>query len=102
MKIYKQLVTKSNLPEYHLDHTCDYGSLKQELFDLGYGKSDFSIICHSGYDMKEVIRLIKSKIRKDSEALEIIKGYLLTEETFINLKDTLYYPMIKRIPPQSI
>ena len=103
MKIYKDLVTKANLPEFHLNHSMHYDELRQKLIALGYKNySDFKIICERGYDMKEVIRLNKSKIRKDPEVIEIIKHYLLTEDNFNNLENTMNYPQIKKMRAQEL
>jgi len=99
MKIYKTLETKAKHPEYHLNHSKNYNTLVSELVSIGYyaHKNDFKIICCSGYEMKEVIRLTKSKIKKDDKALEIIKKYLLTKEMYDSLEDDMYYPLIKKI-----
>lgn len=103
MKVYKDLVTKANLPEFHLNHKYKYDELRQKLIKLGYKNySDFKIICERGYDMKEVIRLNKSKIKKDPEVIEIIKDYLLTEDDYNNLESTMYYPLIKKIQAQEL
>jgi len=102
-RYYKTLETAAKLPEFHLDHDCNYDELIKALESLNYKKYfDFKIICTRGYEMKEVIRLCKTKIKKDSRALEIIKDYLLTEEKYLNLTNDSHYPVIKQIAPQEL
>jgi len=103
MLIYKTLETKANHPEYHLTHLKPQEDLKNELIELGYiNHYDFKFINDSGYNMKQVIRLVKSKIKKDSVAFDIIKKYLITEDMFNKLEDNMYYPMIKHIIPTEV
>jgi virulence-associated protein VapD len=103
MNVYLELVTKSNHPEYHLNHSTKYGDLKLELEALGYNNNnDYKIICERGYEMKEVVRLCKSKIKKDKNALEIIKKYLLTENDYNKLSSKMHYPMIKNLTAVAI
>ncbi len=99
-KFYKEIVTKAKHIELHLDHSKNYSELESKLEAIGYKKyNDFKIICERGYEMKEVIRLMKSNIKKDIKAFNIIKDYLLSEEAYNSLKSTLHYPLINKITP---
>lgn len=100
MNIYKEYVTKAKLPEYHLDYDLKQKDLIKELTDLNYKNyDDFKIINDRGYSTKAVIRLIKSKIKKDLKALEIIKKYLITEEKYYTLQfnKKMYYTQLEKL-----
>jgi hypothetical protein len=54
--------------------------------------------------MKQVLRLQKSKIKKDFQLLEKIKSFFITEEIYISLtqNEKRYYPCLKNIKPEQL
>jgi len=104
MKYYKTLETKAKHIEYYLDHKCNQDNLKKIIENSGYNFSDFNIINTRGYDMKQVLRLKKSKIKKDIVLLEQLKVFFITEKIYNSLKinEKMYYPNLENITPELI
>jgi hypothetical protein len=105
MKYFRTLETKAKHPEYHLDHKYSQNDLQKILENEGYQNySDFDIINTRGYEMKQVLRLQKSKIKKDFQLLEKIKSFFITAEKFSSLtqNEKRYYPCLKNIKPEQL